>query len=207
SPDVIFNLTREYRGEPRRASQLVAVLNILNIPFIGSGPQGILRAYDKVLSRTLAGLIGVRVSRFISAERGKRTDFTQLRYPVLVRSRFECGLGDPPYRSIACDAESLRALVRNNLRKKGEALVCEELIGGRQVSVGVAGNERIHVFPAGEPILSVPADGESQSRRAINRSRPIAISEVRWKRSNLSPCVVRRLQKDAKTVYLELQLR
>ena len=204
SPDVIFNLTCHSTGDPRRASRLAAVLNILNIPFTGSGPQGIFRACDNSLSKTLVGMIGARVPKFTVIQRGSRADFTQLRFPVRVRSRYETGFEDQAHRSVARDVEALRALIRTRLRRRGAALVCEELVAGREISVGILGNERLHVFPMGERARSGRAGGTPQSRRrAKNPSRP----EVRWRQSKLPPQALKRLREDAKRICRELQLR
>ena len=206
SPDVIFNLTCHSLGDPRRASQLAAVLNILNIPFTGSGPQGIFRACDNSLSKTLVSMIGGRVPKFTVVQRGNRPDFTQLRFPVLVRSRYETGFEDQAHRSVARDIEALRALIRTRLRRRGEALVCEELVAGREISVGIVGNERMHVFPMAERTRGGRAGGAPQSRRrAKNSSRPT--SEVCWRQSNPPPHALKRLREDAKRICLELQLR
>ena len=150
SPDVIFNLARQYNGQTCRLSQFAAVLNLLNIPCVGAAPRGLLQTCDKILAKTLVGLTGTQVPQFVAAE------------------------GDDP------------------------------LVDGKRVSVCMAGNWPIHVFPVGEPVT---LGTEAAPRQDGCRRGKSTVFSLRWRRSRLSAGTLRRLRETAKRVFVELQLR
>jgi D-alanine-D-alanine ligase len=74
-PSVVFNLA--FSAAPTEAS-FAGALEVLGIPYTGSGPMGIALANDKIRSRRLLAASGIRVPRFValpSTGRPPKIDF------------------------------------------------------------------------------------------------------------------------------------
>jgi D-alanine-D-alanine ligase len=209
APDIVFNLAHRYDGDRRKAAHIAALLDVLRIPYTGAGPQGILRACDKALSKHLVRMIGVKVPRFAVVPRGAVLRDHGLEFPVIVKPRFDggsAGITDPS--PVHRDRE-LRARVRLVHRRHCQDAVCEELIAGREVSAGLIGNGEPHVFPFRERIL--PGNGRREmplADRRIERDRSRSnCRQPHWRRLDMSAARVARLAHEARLIYRELQLR
>jgi len=208
APDLIFNFALHYRGDRRKATYIAAMLDWLRIPYTGAGPQGILRASDKVLSKQLVRLLGVRTPRTIAVAPGQPLHDHDLAFPIIVKPRFEGGSAGIETASVTHDQATLRTRVNWIHRKYHQDAACEEFIAGREVSIGLIGNAKIHVFPIRERSLPRAADGAAQiATFQIKRDQSRAKPSAHWRPLEISAGERRRMADEAKRIYVELQLR
>src|ERR1700759_2279912 len=68
--DLIFNLTESYAGDNTKEMQVTAFLDMLDIPYTGSGPHANILAQDKSIAKKMFAFQGIQSPDFATAYRG-----------------------------------------------------------------------------------------------------------------------------------------
>lgn len=209
-PDVVFNLLEEFYGLSNFDQHVVSYLELLKLPYTGCNPRGLVLARSKALTKKIAQYHRVRVPTFMVVARGSRPKRpASLRFPLFVKSvSEESSLGISQASVVDTDdklAERVR-FIHENLET--DALV-EQYVEGRELYVGVIGNDRLKVLPvweldfgklpeSGEPIATahVKHNPEYQKKHGIDIRRA----------EDLDPAVERALQRTTRRVYRMLEL-
>ena len=84
-PDIVFNLTEQFGGDRRLDKNIAALLEILDIPFTGSGAMGLMLCRDKRLCKQLLSLHKIRVPGFAFLPLNRA-----IRVPKALRSSSNC---------------------------------------------------------------------------------------------------------------------
>ena len=208
--DLILNMVEAYAGDDSLEAHVAAFLDLLELRYTGADPQALFLAQDKALAKKVFDFHGIRTPRFASVYRGKLDHVDDLEFPLIVKPASEDG-------SVGIDAG---AVVRN-LRELMErasmiqerfdcAALIEEFIEGREIYVGIIGNDKPVALPVVEMDLSKLPDDMPK----------IAGTEVKWEKGSaayeatrsaaakgLGEDVMRRLQDTALQVYSALKLR
>lgn len=209
-PDVVFNLLEEFYGLSNFDQHVVSYLELLKLPYTGCNPRGLVLARSKALTKKIAQYHRVRVPMFMVASRGKKTKRpASLKFPLFVKSVSEESSLGIAQASVVDSDEKLTERVRfihENLET--DALV-EQYVEGRELYVGVIGNERLKVLPVweldfgklpetGEPIATaqVKHNPEYQKKHGIDIRRA----------EDLDPAVERALQRTTRRVFRMLEL-
>ncbi len=209
-PDVIFNMVEQFANSLGNENRITSFLELQGVPITGCGSTGITLCKDKIISKKILNYHNVRAPEFSVQHPGQLIDIEPgMNYPLIVK----------PVREEASYGISLKSVVRNEAelvnrvcfvheRFKQEALV-EEFIEGREVYVGVMGNDRLKCLPAREMIWgsSVPA----QARFASYKVKWDEEYRCRWDIRNrflppLGKSAQRRLEVTCKEIYRCLQL-
>ena len=170
-PQIVFNLMEAFAGVTTFDQNVVSYLELLRIPYTGCNPRGLMLARDKALSKKLMAWHRIPVPGFFVVRRGERARLPKrLRFPLIVKSLFyEASVGISQ-ASVVETEEQLHRRVQFIHERVGTAAIVEQFIDGRELYVGVAGNERLRVFPVWEM---------SFARMPDNRWR-IATERVKW---------------------------
>ena len=142
---LVLNLAYGIQGESRY-THVPAMLELAGIPYTGSAPLGHAVALDKAVAKTLMIGAGVPTPRYAMMQRRDPLD-PELRFPLVVKPRHEStsyGL------ELVHTGEQLRAAVDGVVARFEQAALVEEYIEGREVCVGVLGNELLEVLPTVE---------------------------------------------------------
>src|SRR5687767_13061051 len=84
--DVVFNLTEGFRGKPALDHTVAGMLEMLDLPYTGAGPTGLILARHKALTKMVLGHHAVRTPRFIEIGRGEPCQRpSDLRFPLIVK--------------------------------------------------------------------------------------------------------------------------
>jgi D-alanine-D-alanine ligase len=157
--DFVFNLCDEgYYNDPTKELHVTALLEMLSIPYTGSGPQCLAFCYDKSLIRGIAKetLVPVPEGIFIQPE----DDIYGLSFglPVLVKPNFGDSSFGITQRSVAYTMEELVNAVVEIREKFGyeKPILVEEFLTGKDITVGIIGN-----LP--EPYMALPIIEEDYS--------------------------------------------
>jgi D-alanine-D-alanine ligase len=150
-PDVAFNLLEEFQGIVTYDQHVVAFLELMKQPYTGCNPRGMMISRDKVLSKQILAYHRIPTPGFAVFRRGKRYHIPRrLKFPLFVKSATEDASVGIAQASIVRDPERLRERIEFiHEQTKSDALV-EEYIEGRELYVGVLGNERLTTFPVWE---------------------------------------------------------
>jgi len=209
-PDVVFNLLEEFHGLSNFDQHVVAYLELLKLPYTGCNPRGLVLARSKAITKKIAAYHRVRVPAFVVVPRGRKvTRPKSLRFPLFVKSVSEEASLGISQASIVENDEKLSERVRFIHDSIGSDALVEEYIEGRELYVGVIGNERVRVLPtweldfgklteSGEPIATarVKHSPEYQKKHRIDIRRA----------EGLDPALERKLQLTTRRVYRMLEL-
>jgi D-alanine-D-alanine ligase len=209
-PEIVFNLLEEFDGIVTYDQHVVAFLELLRQPYTGCNPRGLLLARDKPLCKQLLSYHRIPSPNFVVARRGTKLKIpSKLKYPLFVKSATEDASLGIAQASIVEDAAKLRERVEFvHDQVQSDALI-EEYIEGREVYVGMIGNDRITRLPLWEMEFGSLGD----------KSATIATRKVKWDKryqakhgittreaKDLPPAVVARLDKLSRRIFRALGL-
>ncbi len=171
NPHLVFNLLVEFRDVGAYQVHVVSYLELLQVRFTGCNSRGVLLARDKALAKQIFRYHRIPTPAFAVARLGQPPPTSgQLHFPLIVKSvEEEASLG-LSQASVVWDTEELRARVAFVHRKVGTDAMVEEYVEGRELTIGVLGNERLRTFPVWEMFFDKLPEG----------SLPIATARVKW---------------------------
>lgn len=144
--DIVFNMCEGLRGESRE-SHIPAILEMLGIPYTGSGVLTLALTLDKALAKKVLAYHGIPTAPFKVFDSGEPVDVTGLEFPLFVKPLHEgssMGVGSSSIVSSVADLE--REVMRLTRMYKQPALI-EEFLPGREFTVGILGNTNPLVLP------------------------------------------------------------
>src|SRR5262245_8605108 len=210
-PHIVFNLLEEFRGETMLEQNVVSYLELVQVPYTGCNPRGLIIARDKALSKKILYYHRIRVPRFavIPAGRKLRHKPARLEYPLIVKSQVEEASFGIAEASLVNNDEKLAERIEFMHANVGTSVIIEQYVDGRELYVGVMGNSRLQVLPVWElELRGLRSDAPRiATRRAkwnlkFQERRGIKIGPAR----DLPPEVERLLVKTTKRLYRLLQL-
>jgi len=150
-PDIAFNLLEEFNGIVTYDQHVVAFLELMRQPYTGCNPRGMLLSRDKVLSKQLLTYHRIPTPQFMVFPRGRRPRVPRrLRCPLFVKSSTEDASLGIAHASVVDDLRQLTERIEFiHAQTHSDALV-EEYVEGRELYVGVLGNDRLTVLPVWE---------------------------------------------------------
>ena len=208
--DLVFNMVEAFAGDDAKEAHVAAFLELLDLRYTGAGPQGLFLAQDKAVAKEIFDFHHIRTPRFAVSYRGKLDHADDLEFPLIVKPASEDG-------SVGIDAGAVVHTLRELMERVAllqEKFDCpaliEEYIEGREIYVGVLGNDKPNALPIVELDLSKLPEGMPH----------IAGKEVKWEKGTeaydltksaaaqgLDDPTVKRLQDTAVQVYGALKLR
>lgn len=135
--DVVFIALHGRLGEDGR---IQALLDLLQIPYVGSNVMSSALAMDKARSKKMFGLSGIRIAKEILLEKhsfDKDTFKNNLPYPVVVKPNHE---GSTIGLTIANNETELLTGIEAAF-KHDDVVLLEQFISGKEVTVAVLGNK------------------------------------------------------------------
>ncbi|MBK7369084.1 MAG: ATP-grasp domain-containing protein [Candidatus Eisenbacteria bacterium] len=139
---MVFNMAYGVQGECRYV-HTPGLLEMAGVPYTGSSPRGHAACLDKVVTKLLIEKAGVRTPRFCTMWTAADFD-SSLRFPLVVKPRHEStSLG----LALVHDHVALVAAVENVVATYGQDALVEEYIDGREVAIGLLGNDPVEILP------------------------------------------------------------
>ena len=208
-PHIAFNLMEAFHEVGAFDMNVVSYLELLRLPYTGCNPRGMVLSRDKSLSKQLMTYHRIPVPEFTVFRRGMALKrLRRLQFPLIVKSLTQEASIGIAQASVVDDEVKLKErieFVHNSIRT--DAIV-ERFIDGRELYVGVIGNERLQVFPVWEMEFAKMPEG-------VHR---IATDRVKWSvkyqkkhgiqthEANLSEVVSETIKRLAKRVYRTLNM-
>jgi D-alanine-D-alanine ligase len=151
--DIAFNICEGHRGNSRE-SHVPAILEMLGIPYTGSKVLSLALTLDKPMAKRVLAFHGLPTPLFQVFNDPRETLDSGLSYPLFVKPAGEgTGMGING-NSVVRNVGELRRQLRWLIDTYHQPALVEEFIEGREITVGVLGNERLHVLPPLEVDLS-----------------------------------------------------
>jgi len=150
-PHVVYTLLEQFHYEPVFDQHVASFLELMKIPYTGCNPRGLILARGKDLSKTLVHNRRIAVPAFaVFPMRRKVKRPTRLALPLIVKSLNEDGSRGISQASIVDTDEKLAERVAFIHERIGTAAIAEQFIEGRELYVGVLGNNRLRALPVWE---------------------------------------------------------
>jgi len=147
--EMAFNLCETVDENPQLAGHPAAVLELLGIPFSGSPSMALMLTTDKVMTKRLLIVRGIRTPNYLIYDGTHKFNAQVLTFPVISKPRFEdAGIGIDQ-DSVFQDEGELKRGLRDFFNLFGTLLV-EEYISGREFNVSLFGYPSASVLPVSE---------------------------------------------------------
>lgn len=174
SPHIAFNLLEDFHDTPIFDQNVVSYLELVRLAYTGCNPRGLLLARDKALSKKLLAYHRIRVPEFVVFRIGRAPRRPQrLHFPLIVKSLTREGSAGVAQASVVEDEVRLAERVRFIHESIGTDAIAESYIDGRELYVGVMGNERLRVLPIWELYFDGMPEGAWR----------IATERMKWNRA------------------------
>lgn len=208
-PHIAFNLMEAFHEVGGFDMNVVSYLELLRLPYTGCNPRGMVLSRDKALSKKLLAYHRISVPEFAVFRRGlaiKRP--RRLDFPVIVKSLTQEASIGIAQASVVDDDARLKERVQFIHESVKTDAIAERYIEGRELYIGVIGNDRLRVFPVWEMQFSKMPGG-------VHR---IATDRVKWSvkyqarhgietgQADLPAGMPQTLQRVAKRVYRTLEM-
>jgi D-alanine-D-alanine ligase len=156
---MVFNMAYGIQGESRY-THLPAMLEMLGIPYVGSGPEGHSLALDKVITKIIMQKQGIPTPNFWVYSTGDE-DMNDVQYPVIVKPKMEA----VSYGIKMVDNESdLRDAVKFVVTEFEQQALVEQFIRGREFCVGLLGNGDPEAFP----VLEIDLENDPDAIQTVD---------------------------------------
>jgi D-alanine-D-alanine ligase len=150
-PDVVFNLLEEFHGQTAYDQNVASYLELLRIPYTGCNPRGLMLARGKDLSKKLVHYHRIPVPAFaVFPMRRKVRRPKHLGLPLIVKSLSADASEGIAQASVVETDEKLAERITFIHERVKTAAIAEQYVEGRELYVGVLGNERLRVLPVWE---------------------------------------------------------
>jgi D-alanine-D-alanine ligase len=209
-PHVVFNLLEDFHDVPIYDQNVVSYLEILRTPYTGCNPRGLMLARDKALSKSLLASHRIPVPEFAVFRIGRAVRRPRrLAFPLIVKSLTKEGSEGIAQTSIVDSDEKLAERVRFVHERLGTHAIAERFVDGRELYVGVLGNERLQVFPVWELLFERLPEGAPRIATERVKWDPAYQEKVGVKTAaakNLPDELLARIARLCKRIYRTLQL-
>ena len=159
-PHVAFNLVEEFNGIGHFDAHVVSYLELRRQPYTGCNPRGLTLARDKALTKKILAYHGFKVPAFSIFPMQRTIAKSDLEFPLFVKSLTEEGSAGISGASIVHNKDKLIERVKFIHRTTKSTALAEQFIDGREIYVGVMGNDRVTALPAWEFVMTKKDDGK-----------------------------------------------
>ena len=168
--DLVFNLAESFAGHDTADYCIAAYLELVGKRITGSGSHGLLFAQDKAIAKKILEFHGIHTPVFARSYRG-RLDFSHdLEFPVIVKPAREDGSIGIEFNAVVSSIRELMERIDWLHANFDSPVLIEEYVEGREMYVGVLGNDVPAALPVIELDLSKLPEGTPR----------IAGAEVKW---------------------------
>jgi D-alanine-D-alanine ligase len=170
-PHIAFNLLEGFDDITIFDQNVVSHLELLKLSYTGCNPRGLLLARDKSLSKKLLAYHRVPVPDFEVFRTGKPVRRPKrLQYPLMVKSLTQESSIGISQASVVDSDEKLKERVTFIHESIRTAAIVEQYVEGRELYVGVLGNQALQALPVWELFFTNMPDG----------AKRIATDRVKW---------------------------
>jgi len=150
-PDVIFNLMEVFNNKTQFEKNVVALLELLEIPYTGASSDNAFICNNKGLNKQILNFHRIKIPRFTTFYRNHRVWLPKkLKLPVVIKPLCEEASRGISQASIADSEELFFERVKFIHEKMDMDAIVEEYIEGREFYISVIGSKRLSVLPARE---------------------------------------------------------
>ena len=170
-PHIAFNLLEGFDDITIFDQNVVSHLELLKLSYTGCNPRGMLLARDKSLSKKLLAYHRIPIPEFEVFRIGRPIRRAKrLAFPLMVKSLTQEASIGISQASVVDSDEKLKERIAFIHESIGTAALVEQYIEGRELYVGILGNQLLQALPVWELFFTNMPDG----------ARRIATDRVKW---------------------------
>jgi D-alanine-D-alanine ligase len=170
-PHIAFNLLEGFDDITIFDQNVVSHLELLKLPYTGCNPRGLLMARDKSLSKKLLAYHRIPVPEFEVFRIGRPIRRPKrLPFPLIVKSLTQEASIGISQASVVDSDEKLKERVTFIHESIRTAAIVEQYIEGRELYVGILGNQALQAMPVWELFFTNMPEG----------TKRIATDRVKW---------------------------
>src|SRR5216110_996550 len=159
-PHIAFNLLEGFDDITIFDQNVVSHLELLKMSYTGCNPRGLLLARDKSLSKKLLAYHRVPVPEFEVFRIGRPVRRPKrLEFPLIVKSLTQEASIGISQASVVDSDDKLKERVAFVHDSIGTAAIAEQYIEGREVYVGILGNQSLQAMPLWELFFTNMPEG------------------------------------------------
>lgn len=152
--DVVFNLAERFRGDSALDYTVGSIMEMLGFPYTGASCEGLMLARDKALTKKVLAYHGILIPHFMVCPIGQPISRpSDLRFPLIVKPLDEDASVGIAQSSVVRDDEALSTRITFIHEKIGTDAIVEEFIDGRELYIGVIGNDKPRALPPIEMVF------------------------------------------------------
>jgi len=160
-PDIVFNLAEHFNNNTSLERDVVALIEMVGVPFTGTGPTGLMLCKNKGLMKKLMSYHKIRTPRFTLLNQNKPIRKSkQLSYPIIIKPTKEDASYGISQASFVENDEAFVDRVKFVHESMHQDALVEEYIEGRELYVGILGNDRLRVLSPRELVFKDVPDDE-----------------------------------------------
>lgn len=150
-PTIIFNLVEIFNARPPHEWDIVALYELLQIPYTGSPPVALMLCKNKGIAKEILSYHRIKTPAFKVMARGHKIAIPKtLKYPLIVKPLEEEASYGISQKSLVRNAAQLGRQVGHIQNTMDQDVLVEEFVIGREIYVGILGNERLQFLPPRE---------------------------------------------------------
>ena len=210
-PDLVWNFVQTFHGTRYYESHIAGVLELCKVPYTGCGHRALMLCQDKALSKEILKHHRVSVPPFLVSRRSQPLKkLSKAIFPVMVKPLAEEGSVGISRDSFAETEEQAIARATFLHERLKQDVIIEQYVSGREIYVGVVGNDRLKALPPRELKFSKVPEGEPKF--ASFKAKWDEGYRERWGihstfPDDLSETLQRSIATVAKRVFRALQMR
>lgn len=152
-PDFVFNIAEGIGGESRE-SHIPAMLELLGIPYSGSGVATLAITLDKRRSKEVLGYWGIPTPKFCLLT-SEEQSLDGLKFPLFVKPNAEGSSKGIMKDAFVENEKDAKKIIKRIFQEYGQSALVEEYLPGREFTVSILGNDPPRVLP----LLEIDFDG------------------------------------------------
>lgn len=154
-PDLVFNLCETFRDNDMFEFNITALLEMLKVPFTGSGSGSLFLSNDKFISKKIFDYHNVPFPKFFTVPLGTEPELPKnLSFPLFVKPIHEDASIGIDEKSVVTNEEDLKKKAQSIHQEIKDDVMVEEYIEGREFFVSVLGHNLIRALPVVELTFS-----------------------------------------------------
>jgi len=167
---LVFNMAYGIQGQ-NRYTHVPAMLEMLGIPYVGSGPETHAVVQDKVMTKIVLQKNNIPTPGFWVFSSPNDT-FDDLVFPVIVKPKMEStSMG----MKVVDNWVDLKEAVTEQMEKFSQEILVEQFIPGREFAVGLLGNgSNIQVLP----IVEIDLAGDPNKIQTISDKKETPLDKI-----------------------------
>jgi D-alanine-D-alanine ligase len=171
APHIACNLLEAFDDVATWDQNVVAYLELLKVPYTGCNPRGLILGRDKAIAKKLLSYHRIPVADFAVFRRAHKVKRPRrLAFPLIVKSlTLDASIGISQ-ASVVDDDAHLEDRVRFIHESLGTDALVERYIEGRELYVGILGNQQLQVLPTWELLFT----------KMPEESRKFATERLKW---------------------------